>query len=566
LNRICISIILLFQLSNISSQEFFDHSSSLGITGHFGNYLYLGGGGVSFVDFNGDGLDDLSFGTASGQTIEFYINKGDHFELVLPSYVSTTYEHRQIQWIDFDNDEDKDLFVVASNGPNHLYRNDGGNFTEITSMIGLSVTTKISSGASFADIDNDGWLDLYVSNYELPNGGGDNEMYRWNPTLNMYEDYTSNSNTSNGQRLSFCATFFDMDMDGDQDLYVINDDQLQENSLYMNMGGGSFLDVSVPSGTNISIDAMSAGIGDYDNDLDFDIYVSDKQISEFLENNGDNTFTDIAASNGSLVTDWAWTSNFFDVENDRDLDLYVSTEFPNGGINPFFLNDGTGSYSQPLTASGGLTGNDGISSHSHAMGDFNNNGGTDIMLCNTNTNTFRLYSNQNISSNNFVKIKLKGANSAKDAYGAILELKAGGEKRIFQTHSAVGFNCQNSDVLTLGLGSHTNIEHLVIRWPYLNSIDTLYNVDLLINGTNVIEEGIGVINSYLNPICKNTHNIVISPVPTQVYGAMLELNSGTAIQIDHSVLFQSQQEINLTNDFEVPIGASFEAEIMVCGN
>lgn len=549
------------------TQEFFDHSSELGITGNFGSYLYLGGGGVSFVDFNQDGLDDLTFGTEAGQTIEFYLNKGDHFELVSPSYVSTTYEQRQIQWIDYDNDGDKDLFVVASDGPNHLYRNDGSpNFSEVTASMGLPVVTKISSGASFADIDNDGWLDLYVTNYELPSAGGENEMYRWNPSTNIYEDYTLISNTGNGVRLSFCSVFFDMDMDGDQDLYVINDDQFQENSLYMNLGGGSFVDVSVPSGTNISIDAMSAGIGDHDNDLDFDIYVSDKVQSEFLDNNNDNTFTDITASNGSSVTDWAWTSNFFDVENDRDLDLYVSTEFPNGGLNHFFLNDGSGVYTQPLSSSGGLTGNDLVSSHSHALGDYNNDGSIDIMQCNKGTEKFRLYSNQNTSFHNFLKIKLKGNSSTNDAYGALLELTSGGVKRIVQTHSAVGFNCQNSDVITLGLGSNQIIDSLVISWPSLNSVDVLYHSDLLLNGMNEVEEGIGVVNSYENPLCVDIHDVVVNPVPSQIYGALYILNSDSEIQPNHAVLFQAEQEINLDINFEVPSNADFHAEINVCGN
>ena len=281
--RLCSILVILFLSQLTYGQLYFQQESNLGITGFFGQDIWFGGGGVSFADFNEDGLDDLTFGTEAGQNIKFYENKGDHFEEVIPAYVTNTFENRQLVWVDYDNDGDKDFFACATDGPNRLYENNGAmNFTDVTATVGLPIETKFTSGATFADIDEDGYLDLYISQFVLPNGD-DNEMWRWNPNINQYEDYTVVSGTGNGSRTSYCASFFDYDNDDDLDLYVINDSYSHENSLYMNLGNGIFVDVSVPSQTNVAIEAMNAGIGDFDNDHDFDIYITETENAVYYK-------------------------------------------------------------------------------------------------------------------------------------------------------------------------------------------------------------------------------------------------------------------------------------------
>ena len=549
----------------LSGQQFYQQESNLGIVGHFGQDIWFGGGGVSFADFNQDGLDDLTFGTEAGENIKFYENKGDHFIEVSPPFVANTFENRQLVWVDYDNDGDKDFFVCATDGPNLLYENNGSmSFTDVTASVGLPIVTKFTSGASFADIDEDGYLDLYISQFHLPNGS-ENEMWRWNPNINQYQDYTVTSGTGNGLRTSYCASFFDYDNDDDLDLYVINDSYNTENSMYMNLGNGVFIDVSVPTMSNISIEAMNGGIGDFDNDHDLDIYVTDSEHAVLLQNNGNNTFSDVTTTYSAEVLEWSWTGNFFDVENDRDLDLYVSSEEV-GTPNRFFLNDGTGNFTEPFLTSGGIANADDIPSYTHSIGDYNNDGRNDIMVSSQGAVNFRLYSNQEDSGNNFIKLHLEGVDSNQDAYGAMIELWVGGVKTITQTHSVVAYHCQNSDYINLGIGNSNTIDSIVVNWPYGSNVDVLYNADVLINGMNEVTEGSGVTASYATPICVINHDVMVSPVPSQNYGASMDLDCNSKVVPGSEILFQAENVITLDSGFEVKAGATFEAEINICGN
>lgn len=562
---------ILFILSSHFSigQQFSNQENNLNLIGSFGAGSFIGGGAVSFVDFTGDGLDDLSFGTIGGQEIKFYENTGDGFSLVTPAYISNTYEQRQILWVDYDNDGDKDLYVTALDGPNLLYENDGNmNFTDVSAAKGLSDQVVFTIGATFADINNDGFLDLYVCNYDedgIANTGFENEMYSYNSQTQSYDDITLSSGTSNGSRTSFTGTFFDLDMDNDLDLYVINDFTAHENSLYMNIGNSQFVDISVPSQSNVAIFSMNGGISDYDRDGDFDIFITDIFESVLLQNDGDNTFTEVAASAGVQIEEWSWTGNFFDFDNDRDDDLYVSTQvddFPNY----FFVNDNNGSFTKPLHNTGGIGGNDIVESCINAIGDINNDGRLDIAISERDNENFRLYINNEENSNNFIKLDLQGVSSNSDGYGALVQLWADSEMTMMHKHNSISLQCQNSDILHFGLGVANTIDSIVVKWPYNNSIDVLYNSDVLINGLTVVEEGSGAIDHKSLELCLVEHQVVLDPVPSQIYGAINELSSNTEIICNGIIKYQAENLITLDAGFEVKSGSSFEAEIEVCGN
>ncbi len=549
-------------------QDFTRQDGNFSIVNSFGGGTPFGGGTVSFADFNEDGLDDLTFGTRTGLPIHFYENTGDGFELVDPPFVDNFSDHRQILWIDYDDDGDRDIFVAALDGPNKLYENDGSmSFTDVSILRGLSTQNVLTEGGNFGDLNKDGFLDLYITNYDddgITLNGHENEMYRWNPQSASYEDVTLSSSTGNGVRTSFCTAFFDFDMDNDLDMYVINDFHAFENSLYMNIGNFQFIDVSVPSMSNIAIESMNAGISDYDNDGDFDIYITNVEDAALLRNNGDNTFTDVAAPAGVLAHEWSWTGNFFDFDNDRDDDLYVLSQVSTEP-NYFYVNV-NGIFSEPLANNGGITGQDNLEAIANAIGDVNNDGKLDIAICSRNDNNYRLYVNNELSENNFIKLNLKGTSSNNAAYGALVECWINGAKTIQHKHSAVSFHCQNSDYLHFGIEQATSVDSLVIKWPFANNVDVVYSADILVNGMNEITEGSGLTNSYSLEICKHTHNLVIDPIPSQNYGAVLDLMGNTTILSGHDVLFQSETSITLDAGFEVKLGAELLAEIEVCGN
>ncbi len=567
-----ILIILYFcNAPHLSSQVFYPQASNLNIDGAFGTNI-LGGGGISCADFNNDGYDDLTFATENGKDIYFYENKIDHFELVNPPFVSNTNESKQVLWIDYDNDGDKDLFVSAYGATNKLYENDGAmNLTDVTTTVGLPSVINYTYSANFGDLDKDGDLDLYIANHGL-NQGENNTFYEFDLSTKTYIDKTISSGLANGLRQSFATVFFDFDMDGDLDIYIANDrlpgGTADQNTLYRNEGSLYFLDVSVPSNSHIAIFAMNTAVADADLDGDFDIYVTNIGQSAYLENNGDSTFSDVSIENGTTFDRYGWGANFLDCNNDRYEDLYVCHRIPIGESNPvnaFYLNNKDGTFSEPFYDSGGLAGIDTDTSFVNAILDYNNDGNQDIIVSKMQDN-FELFSNHENNKNNFIKLDLIGSESNINAIGALIELSVNGQKSYFQKHCSTGFQSQHSDYTHLAIGAAENIEYVKVYWPYGNNIDIIDGADLSINKLNVVQENDGLINVKHLDLCKQFHNIQVNPIPSQKYGASEILTSTTIVTDDANVHFQSEQEILLNPGFEVSASAEFFAEIELCGN
>lgn len=553
MNRHCFILLLSLLPITIIGQVFYSQEDSLHIINNYGNFTDEGGSGVSFADFNLDGRDDLTFSTEEGKNILFYENKGSHFELLDPIIINTS-EGRQILWVDFDNDNDKDLIYATYGNGVFLYENDGSlNFTDITSDIGLNVSHDFGSGVSFGDINNDGNLDLYLANYNQ-----ENQLFLSTPT--GFSDITLSSFTANGIAPSFCSSLFDFNNDGLLDIYVINDKITHSNALYMNIGNNTFIDISVPSGSDIAIDAMNGGIGDYNQDGYFDIYITDEHDSVFLENQGDNTFLDIADSSNTLFERLGWGGNFIDFDNDQDLDLYVSHGNSDEDLPSAFYENNENIYTEPYFNLGGISNSDTLGSYTNVIGDINNDGLQDIVTGGVGQIPFRSFINHSFTDNNFIKLDLIGTNSNRNAYGAIIEIKQDITTQWVTKMSANAYLAQNSDHINIGLGT-SGIDTLIIHWPFPNSKDTISSNDLDINKLNIIEEGNPIISIQELSITLENHTIHLNPIPSQIYIGTNNISSNTKIKEGAEVSFISNGEISLEQGFEIKVGASFIAEI-----
>ena len=521
--------ILFLIFSNLSNAQlaFEDVATQVGVNYSYGDSEY--GGGVSFADFNNDGWDDITYATEDGAQIYFFENNNGVFNLVTLNGISNTYKTKQVIWIDYDNDGDKDLFVTAIEGINEFYRNDGGmNFTNISSTIGFFQTDLFTYGTSFGDIDNDGDLDAFISNRTSTEQNQRNYLYRNDE--GTFVDITQSSGIqiedeegNENSQLSFCTIFFDYNKDGFQDIYLANDKTDNINRLYKNLGNGTFEDVSVASGSGIAVNAMTTTLGDYNNDGWFDIYITNTQSSQagngnvLLKNNGDGTFTNVAEETGTTFNSLAWGAVFLDADNDTLLDLYVSGGF-DGSIGSFLSaafyhqqNDGIFVIPQNIGFE-----NDTRKSFSNAIGDINNDGKPDIIVCNDTENNF-LWENKTTNTNNWLKVKLEGVTTNRDGIGNTIEIFINGRSQYRYTLAGEGYISQNSYHEFFGLGEATEVDYVKVTWTGTNTEDIIYDVNA--NQSITIKEGIGVLTS--NDIQTNS---LFSLYPNPSYDGVFKLS------------------------------------------
>jgi hypothetical protein len=446
------------------------------------------GSGMSFYDFNNDGWDDLTF-TMTDDSLVFYQNNQGNFERI-SSIVYGEGQVKQLLWVDYNNDSHLDFALSTHLGIYSLWRNDGNfNFTEASVSAGLAQVNERTYGISFADFNRDGFLDMYVAIYG-PNGLGNtyatlNHLYR-NDGDGTFTDVTIEAGVSDGYQSSFQGTWFDYDNDGWVDLFVIND-RIFENSLYKNNGDGTFTDVSDIAGIGFAgEDPMTCTVGDFDNDGDLDVFLTntDQGPSLLLVNNGDGTFSESADEHNVAFVVWCWGAVWADYNNDGLQDLYVSSGHWNDNIeeNLFFVNHPDYIFSQEQDI---FQNNHIARSFAPTRGDFDNNGYYDIAVLNEDPYDVFLWQNTG-GSNNYVKITLQGTLSNYFAIGSWLRVYVDGQQYTQYTMCGENYVSQNSQHHIFGVGTATIIDSIQVEYSS-GHIDFYYN--LAVNQNYLLVEG-----------------------------------------------------------------------------
>ncbi|HEY7096785.1 MAG TPA: CRTAC1 family protein [Terriglobales bacterium] len=441
----------------------------------------LGGGygmGVAVGDYNGDGFPDM-YVTQYGRSI-LYHNNGDgtFADVTARAGVAAPGWASSAVWFDYDNDGKLDLFVCrfvefdkSANKfcgneqtgeryyciprvypPAHswLFHNNGdGTFTDVSKVSGISSAMGKAWGVVASDINNDGWMDLFVANDTV------------------------------------------------------------ENFLFVNKNG-KFTNIGLEAGVAYSQDGRArSGMGvdssDFDQDGWQDLFVSnvDQEMYSIYRNNHDATFDDVASFHGIAGTTRllsGWGVKFFDYDNDGNVDLFLANGHPDDKIEehskrvqykePLLLFHNDGKLLRNVSASAGGAFAEAYAARGMALGDFNNDGALDILVSQNNDTPLLLKNNAAIG-NHWLGLRLVGKKCNPDAIGARITWQAGDLKRSRLKVNGGSYMSSHDSREVLGIGARTKIDRVEIRWPQPSGrVDTF--TDVPIDRYITILEGAGI--------------------------------------------------------------------------
>ncbi len=453
-----------------------------------GLHLDLGNSwSASWGDYDNDGFDDLFVPINDiNEPNILYHNEGDGTFTKVASGTIVTDLGASISgtWGDYDNDGYLDLFVTNNvNSENKLYHNNGDG-TFISILNNPVVDNGIySHSAAWADYNQDGNLDLVVTDFHPTHF---NFLYYGDGNGGFAIDESSEISLSATSAVG--ASWGDFDNDGDLDLFIANTNG-ENNQLFQNDNG---IMIEITSGDIVSDGGNSVGgiWGDYDNDGDLDLYVTNTSMIEsnfFYENNGDGTFTTITT--GPIVENMSNShgASWIDYDNDGDLDLLVANDQSNQNF--MFANNGDKTF---LSMYNAIT-DDNNNSYGTAWSDYDNDGDYDLFVSNIGSSTNDFFVNQKGSCTNHIVVKLQGCNSNSYGIGAMVKVKAtinGSE--VWQTKhvstQTSGMGGQNSSNLLFGLMDANTVDSIIVQWP--SGVIT-YMLNPVINQQVLINEDCG---------------------------------------------------------------------------
>ncbi len=409
---------------------------------------------------------------------------------------------------DYDNDGWPDIYIVNT-GKNQLFHNNGnGTFTDVTDEAGvaggiLDGKKMWSVSAAWVDYNNDGLLDLFVSNYckwEVnkdpycgpnaklraychPNNYANlpNTLYRNNGD-GTFTDVSVETGISKHFGKGMGVAIADYDGDGFMDIFVANDNR--PNFLFHNLGGKIFEEVGLESGVayaqgGSAISGMGVDFKDVDNDGRPDIWHTAVENESFplFQNVGDGQFVEKTLQAHLTVTRaWSgWGNGIFDFDNDGWKDLFVArsnvldniAQFSNRPYeepNSVLRNVGNGKF-QDVSSEAGRDFQVAAAHRGVAFGDMDNDGRIDAVVTVLN-GPVKYFHNISKNSNHWILLKLVGKKSNRMGLGAQIRITGeDGKMQYNEATTAVGYACASDSRVHFGLGSSKTIREIDIRWP-----------------------------------------------------------------------------------------------------
>ncbi|MFH1422425.1 MAG: FG-GAP-like repeat-containing protein [Planctomycetota bacterium] len=453
------------EIYNSGLLSFTDVSGQAGLSG-------ISGGRVAWGDFNNDGYEDL---LVSGCIL--LLNSAEGIFTNVTQNVGLPSGSAGGLWGDYDNDGYPDIFAYRHWDPNRLFKNeDGVSLTEVT-IPAFENCQYPSEAAVWVDIDADSYLDIYIANYEVDLSEPTPDFLFHNENGADFSDWTQAAGiTPETDMCGRGVNCGDFDNDGDVDIFVSNY-RLNPDFLWVNDGAGHFTDKAAEKGVAGDPDTsgyyghtIGSAFGDYDNDGDLDLlcgslahpgFIQFSDITKLYRNNGQSgnyRFVDVTSMSGIQYEETHSSVAWADFDNDGYLDFYITSIYE-GRMSFLYRNNRNGTFTDVT----GITGTAVDGGWGCAWADYDNDG--DLDLVTSSSSGIHLFKN-NCDARNWVKVELEGVTTNKLAFGTRVKVERlpGGHPQIREVDGGSGTGCQNSRVLHFGLGNYSGNVKVEISW------------------------------------------------------------------------------------------------------